>query len=43
MSDEAKAQYDAVVALGQLPHQDTYELRVSELQPTQTIPGAPPR
>jgi uncharacterized protein YbjQ (UPF0145 family) len=43
VSDEAKAQYDALVALGQLPHQDTYELRVSELQPTQTIPGAPPR
>ncbi|HMK10585.1 MAG TPA: heavy metal-binding domain-containing protein [Acidimicrobiales bacterium] len=43
VSDEAKQQYDALVALGQLPHQDTYELRVSELQPTETIPGARPR
>ena len=24
-------------------HQDTYELRVSELQPPETIPGARPR
>ncbi len=42
--EEAKRRgSNALVALGQLPHQDAYELRVSELQPTQTIPGAPPR
>lgn len=43
MSDVAKEQYDALVAAGQLPHQDTYQLRVSELQRTETVPGAPPR
>jgi uncharacterized protein YbjQ (UPF0145 family) len=42
MSDVAKEQYDALVAAGQLPHQDTYQLRVSELQRTETVPGAPP-
>ena len=43
VSDAAKAQYDALVASGQLPHQDTYQVRVSEWTPTPTIPGAPPR
>jgi uncharacterized protein YbjQ (UPF0145 family) len=43
LSDVAKEQYDALVAAGQLPHQDTYQLRVSELQRTETVPGAPPR
>ena len=42
-SDYAKEQYDALVAAGQLPHQDTYQLRVGELQRTDTIPGAAPR
>src|SRR3954454_23216529 len=43
VSEEAQQQYDALVAAGQLPHQDTYELRVSELQRTETVPGARPR
>ncbi len=43
VSENARAQYDALVASGQLPHQDTYELRVSEWTRTATIPGAPPR
>lgn len=43
VSDEAKAQYDALVAGGQMPHQDTYQLRVSEWTPTSAIPGAAPR
>jgi len=43
VSQEATQQYDALVAVGQLPHQDTYELRVSELQPTETIPGSRPK
>jgi uncharacterized protein YbjQ (UPF0145 family) len=43
VSEHAKAQYAALVASGQLPHQDTYELRVSEWTPTATIPGSPPR
>ncbi|HET7487729.1 MAG TPA: YbjQ family protein [Acidimicrobiales bacterium] len=43
VGDEAKAQYEALVSSGQLPHQDTYELRVSEWTRTSTIPGAPPR
>ena len=33
-------QYDAMVQSGQMPHQDTYELRVSEWTRTQTIPGS---
>jgi hypothetical protein len=37
------AQYDALVASGQLPHQDTYQLRVSEWARTETIPGEPGR
>ena len=43
VSEEAREQYEALVAAGQLPHQDTYELRVRELQPTETIPGRAPR
>ena len=43
VSDVAKQQYDALVAAGQLPQQDTYQLRISELQRTETIPGVPPR
>jgi len=39
VSDVAKAQYDSMVATGQMPHQGTYQLRVSEWTPTQTIPG----
>ena len=39
----AKAQYDALVAAGQLPHQDTYKLRLSEWTRTETIPGEPLR
>jgi uncharacterized protein YbjQ (UPF0145 family) len=42
-SDTAKVQYDAMVASGQMPHQDTYELRVSEWTQTETIPGRPGR
>jgi uncharacterized protein YbjQ (UPF0145 family) len=42
VSESAKAQYDALVASGQLPHQDTYQLRVSEWTRTATIPGTPP-
>ncbi|MGI8686909.1 MAG: YbjQ family protein [Acidimicrobiales bacterium] len=43
VSDTAKAQYDALVASGQLPHQDTYQVRVSEWTRTETIPGEPMR
>jgi uncharacterized protein YbjQ (UPF0145 family) len=43
VSEEANAQYAALVAAGQLPHQDTYQLRIGELQRTETVPGAPPR
>jgi uncharacterized protein YbjQ (UPF0145 family) len=43
VTDIATAQYDALVASGQLPHQDTYRLRVSEWSPTATIPGEPAR
>ena len=43
VSDYATAQYDAMVQSGQMPHQDTYELRVSEWTRTQTIPGQPSR
>jgi uncharacterized protein YbjQ (UPF0145 family) len=43
VSDYAKSQYDAMVQSGQMPHQDTYQLRVSEWTPTQTIPGQPTR
>ena len=43
VSELAHAQYDALVASGQMPHQDTYALRVSEWTRTATIPGAPPR
>jgi uncharacterized protein YbjQ (UPF0145 family) len=39
VSEVAREQYDALVAAGQLPHQDSYELRVSEWTRTQTIPG----
>jgi len=39
VTDVATAQYDALVAAGQLPHQDTYQLRVSEWARTETIPG----
>ena len=37
------AEVGALVASGQLPHQDTYELRVSEWTRTATIPGVAPR
>ena len=40
LSDVAKEQYDALVAAGQLPHQDTYQLRVSELQRTEPSCGS---
>jgi uncharacterized protein YbjQ (UPF0145 family) len=43
VSDYAVAQYDAMVQSGQMPHQDTYEVRVSEWTRTQTIPGQPSR
>jgi uncharacterized protein YbjQ (UPF0145 family) len=43
VSDYAVAQYDAMVQSGQMPHQDTYSLRVSEWTRTQTIPGQPLR
>jgi len=43
VSEEATAQYEALVTAGQLPHQDTYQLRVGELQRTETVPGMPPR
>jgi uncharacterized protein YbjQ (UPF0145 family) len=43
VTDVATAQYDALVASGQLPHQDTYQLRVSEWTRTETIPGEPGR
>jgi uncharacterized protein YbjQ (UPF0145 family) len=43
VSDYAIAQYDAMVQSGQMPHQDTYQLRVSEWTRTQTIPGQPSR
>ena len=43
ITDVARQQYDALVASGQLPHQDTYELRVSEWTRTETGPGSPPR
>ncbi|MGQ0433924.1 MAG: YbjQ family protein [Microthrixaceae bacterium] len=43
ITDVARQQYDALVATGQLPHQDTYELRVSEWTRTETIPGQPLR
>jgi uncharacterized protein YbjQ (UPF0145 family) len=43
VTDIATAQYDALVASGQLPHQDTYQLRVSEWTRTETIPGEPGR
>jgi uncharacterized protein YbjQ (UPF0145 family) len=42
VTDYARRQYDAMVAAGQLPHQDTYQTRVSEWSPTQTMPGQPP-
>jgi uncharacterized protein YbjQ (UPF0145 family) len=43
VTDVAKAQYDGLVASGQLPHQDTYQVRVSEWTRTETIPGEPLR
>jgi uncharacterized protein YbjQ (UPF0145 family) len=43
VSDVAKAQYDSLVASGQMPHQDTYQLRVSEWTPTENFPGQQPR
>jgi len=43
VSEQARAQYDALVASGQLPHQDTYQVQVSEWTRTATIPGVPPR
>jgi hypothetical protein len=42
-SEQARAQYDAMVGTGQMPHQDTYSLKVSEWTPTETIPGQPSR
>jgi uncharacterized protein YbjQ (UPF0145 family) len=42
VSDYARQQYDALVAAGQLPHQDTYQTRISEWSPTETIPGQRP-
>jgi hypothetical protein len=43
VSDAAKRQHDAMVTSGQMPHQDTYEVRVSEWTRTETIPGHPVR
>lgn len=43
LTDVTTAQYDALVASGQLPHQDTYQVRVSEWTRTETIPGEPGR
>ena len=43
VSEYATAQYDSMVQTGQMPHQDTYQLRVSEWTRTQTIPGQPSR
>src|SRR4051812_28793455 len=38
-TETARVQYNAMVASGQMPHQDTYQLRVSEWTQTETIPG----
>lgn len=43
VSDEAQKQHDTLVASGQLPHQDTYQLRVSEWTKIETVPGEPSR
>jgi uncharacterized protein YbjQ (UPF0145 family) len=40
VTDDARRQYDAMVAAGQMPHQQQYAVRVAEFGPTGT-PAAP--